>query len=285
MFKPNLACEPNGVLTFPKLASPKLDGIRCVTKFGDALSRSLKPIPNHYIREKLANFQNLDGEIIVGSVTAPDVYRVTNSGVMSQEGEPDFVYYVFDNPSMPADFQARYESIRLSLFPKFIKVLPQTLINSQGELDTYYGDLLSLGYEGAILRNLSAKYKHGRSTALSQDMLKLKPFADSEAVVVSAYEAMFNGNESFTNELGHTDRSTAAAGLIGKGMVGGFVVQDLTTGVVFDCAAGRSTHEERKEWWKNPPVGKILKYRYMPIGIKDKPRFPRFIGWRSSIDM
>ena len=41
-------------------------------------------------------FDGLDGEIIVGPATAEDVYRVTNSAVMSRDGEPDFTYWLFD---------------------------------------------------------------------------------------------------------------------------------------------------------------------------------------------
>jgi ATP-dependent DNA ligase len=136
-----------------------------------------------------------------------------------------------------------------------------------------------------MLRNPNATYKYGRSTPKSQDLVKLKPFQDSEAIVLGVYEAMFNGNEAVTNALGHTERSTHKENLSGKGMLGGFHVRDLHTGVEFDCAPGKSSHAERTEWWNSKPVGKILKYRFLPVGIKDKPRHCRFIGWRDMRDM
>ena len=85
-------------LTYPLIASPKLDGIRCLIVDGVAVSRSLKPIRNKYVQSILGSheFNGLDGELVVGSPTDPDVYLKTNSGVMSVEGEPDFTYLVFD---------------------------------------------------------------------------------------------------------------------------------------------------------------------------------------------
>ena len=285
MFKTNLACEAAGPVTFPKLASIKLDGIRVVTKFGGALTRSLKPVPNLHIREMLSKYQNLDGEVIVGSASAPDCYRATNSAVMSHEGEPEFTFYAFDDLSGGGTYKERLARLRARDLPDFIKVLDQTLIESQAQLDAYYSDSLERGFEGAILRNLDAEYKYGRSTAKSQDMLKMKPFQDSEAVILSAYEALENQNEAFTNELGQTERSTHAEHKVGKGMLGGFVVKDLKTGIQFNCAPGKLTHAERTELFGQPLEGKILKYRSMSYGVKDAPRFPRFIGWRSTLDM
>lgn len=101
-FKPMLAAavEDVSALTFPLIASPKLDGIRCIVRNGVAYSRSNKPIRNRYIQQCVSEYssdlEGLDGELIVGSPTACDVYRVTNSAVMSADGTPDFKFFVFD---------------------------------------------------------------------------------------------------------------------------------------------------------------------------------------------
>ena len=51
--KPMLAgkCEQPESLNFPLLATPKLDGIRCLKINGRALTRSFKPVSNRFIRE------------------------------------------------------------------------------------------------------------------------------------------------------------------------------------------------------------------------------------------
>lgn len=97
--KPMLAVDAPTKISFPMLASPKLDGIRCTVWGGEAFSRSLKPIPNAFVTETIraaALPYVLDGELVVGPAQAKDVYRRTVSGVMSRDGEPDFTFWVFD---------------------------------------------------------------------------------------------------------------------------------------------------------------------------------------------
>ena len=43
--------------------------------------------------------------------------------------------------------------------------------------------------------------------------------------------------------------------------------------------------EEDKELWNNNPIGKIIKYKYFPVGQKDKPRFPIFLSFRHPNDI
>ena len=97
--------EPQA-LRFPCLASPKLDGIRCHIFNGQAMSRSGKPIRNYFVQMILGHqaLNGLDGELVVGNMSAPDVYNRTSSGVMKKSGEPDFKFLVFDwygEPTMP----------------------------------------------------------------------------------------------------------------------------------------------------------------------------------------
>jgi DNA ligase-1 len=47
------------------------------------------------------------------------------------------------------------------------------------------------------------------------------------------------------------------------------------------------TQAQRDELWgkKAGMVGKIIKFRYFPTGMKDAPRFPTFVGFRDPRDM
>src|SRR5688572_14503491 len=112
MFKPMLAATIKDIkeLTFPLLASPKLDGIRCVILNGKAVTRNLKPIPNDFIRNFLEShpeLDGLDGELMLNDPPAPKKIEIeegeggldfnhVQSAVMSSDGEPDFYYAVFD---------------------------------------------------------------------------------------------------------------------------------------------------------------------------------------------
>ena len=292
-FKPQLAADITKLtvpVTFDKLLSVKLDGIRLSTWKGMPLTRSLKHIPNKHVQALMRWVPYKDGELIVGPPNAPDVYRQTFSGVMSIEGTPDFTYYIFDDLT---DFSLTFEQ-RLnkladieSKLPSWCRVLQQYRVKSQDQLESLYAKFLDEGYEGAMARNPDSMYKFGRCTVNSQDSLKVKPFMDAEAEILAVYEAEENLNEAFTNELGYTDRSSHAENKLGKGMAGGFIARDLTTGVEFRCAPGCLSHSERFAIWKlnHAYVGKVLTYRSMTVGVKDKPRHPRFKGWRSPLDM
>lgn len=280
MFKPNLANPPDGPIFFPKLYSYKLDGIRVLTKFGTTLTRTLKPVPNLHIREMLEKYPGLDGEVIVGSPAANDVCRKSMSAVSTIEGEPQFTFYVFDKLDCDLPFDEKYKLLveEAKTWPPYIELLYQTLIESKEDADSFYAFALDMGYEGAMARNPKAKYKFGRSTAKSQDLLKLKEHHDDEAVIESVYEAMHNENEATIDELGHTKRSSHQENLVPAGMIGGFNV--LYKGTRFKVAPGKISHDERKALWqiRDTLVGKKVKFRAMAYGQKDAPRQGRALG-------
>ena len=287
MMKPNLASEPDAKypLTFGKYASSKLDGIRGLTQYDTCLTRSLKPVPNVLLREAMTAVQGLDGEFICGEPTAPDCYHKTYGAVMTEDRHmDDITFYAFDVLDKTLPFVDRYLKLLDLKLPSFVQVLPQIYLESQEDLTAFYNTQLQLGYEGAILRNSSALYKEGRATAKSQDMLKFKPFLDSDAIVVDVYEAMTNNNEAFTDELGRTARSSHAENLIGNGMAGGFTVR--MGDKVFNIAAGKLNHDQRREVLlnKHKYIGQLCTFRHLPIGEKDVPRHGRFIRWRSQLD-
>lgn len=295
-FKPTLAVAADfAKIQYPVYASPKLDGIRCSIVDGKALSRTLKPIPNLHVSKALSReaFAGLDGELIVGSPTSKTVYTETVSGVMRVSGEPDVAYYVFDYHDIPAaTYRHRLDLLKAhvpehaQLADVSINLLEQVLIGHQDDMLAYEAAKVEEGYEGIILRSPSAPYKFGRSTVNEGYLLKVKRFEDSEAVIIGFEEEMSNGNTAETNELGRTKRSTAAAGLVGKGSLGAFLVRDLTTGVEFSVGTG-FTAEQRATAWRSRDrlVGSLIKYKFFPVGVKDKPRHPVYLGARSALDI
>lgn len=272
-------------LTYPVLASPKLDGIRACVVGGKLLSRSLKPIPNASIRQALewTGFEGLDGELICGNPTDDDVYRRTNSFVMAQNKFGYFTYYVFDKWDEPGGYMDRAFKVlsKKDGFPAHMQWHPNTPIHDREHLDAYEAEQTELGYEGIMLRSYDGAYKFGRSTALEGLLLKVKRFEDSEAELIGIEEEMFNGNEAQTNELGRTKRSTAKAGLVGKGTMGALVMRDIHTGVEFKIGTGFTASQRAAKW----PIGSVHVYKHFPVGVKDKPRHPVYKGPRSKIDI
>lgn len=288
-FKPMLAdtCEDITKLKYPVLASPKLDGVRALVINGKLMSRSLKPIPNAYAQKLFAGLpEGTDGELGVGDPTGKNFYRDTVSAVMREEGEETKLhYYIFDNFTYPGGFRIRYEAMKF----EYNDILMHTVIRDSEELEIYENGCLEAGYEGVMVRSLDGPYKYGRSTVKESYLLKIKRFKDAEAVVTGTYELMNNENEAFTNELGRTARSSEQEGLVASGILGGFEVKGITgeyTGVEFRVGGG-FTLLERQDLWKQRRalLGKIVKYKYFPLGSKDKPRFPTFLGWRDKIDL
>jgi DNA ligase-1 len=292
-FKPLLSAKADKEdlhkLSYPLLASPKLDGIRAVVLNGQLVSRTLKPIPNNHIRNTLSQpqYEGFDGELIVGSPTDPDIYLKTNSAVMSVEGEPDFMFHVFDRHDMSAPFSERIGSLNAVVPPySHISVLGHVQINSEKALVEYQEWCLYQGYEGVMIRRPSASYKYGRSTLKEQTLIKLKVFDDSEATIVGMTEEMHNANEATTNALGHTERSSHKENKVGKGRMGTLVVRDLDNGIEFEIGTG-FTAQQRQEFWDQAKdvIGRVAKYKYFAHGVKTKPRHPVFLGFRDLIDM
>ena len=283
-------------LKYPVAVSPKIDGVRCLMKDGVALSRSLKPIPNLFIQDwaarHTASLHGMDGELVVGRVTAPDVFNRTQSGVMSVEGEPDFTYIVFD---IWCDGETPYDRREEILFERLylnragverVDILPSRRVYSETELLEYEAWAVDSGFEGIMIRDPTAPYKYGRSTVKEGYLLKLKRFEDSEAVIIGFQERMHNANERTTDNLGHAKRSSAKAGLVPTGTLGSFEVRDIHSGAEFTCGTGLSDDQRRRYWdSREGLVGKIIKYRYLPVGVKEAPRHPVFLGFRDERDM
>jgi len=281
-------------LAFPLLGSPKLDGVRALMFEGVLVSRSLKAIPNVFLQKKaLADVAHgLDGELIVGDPMAGDAFRQTSSGVMSQDGEPNVCFHVFDYFKTPdAPFARRFEIVQShvsflaeTLGIKWVKLVEHIRLETMEELLAYEEQCLSQGYEGVMLRSLDGPYKFGRSTFKEGHLLKLKRFEDSEAEVLDVLELMHNENEQTKDNLGAAKRSNHKAGMKAGGTLGALRVRDVRTGVEFDIGSG-FTASQRQELWKDPPIGKLANYRFFPSGSKDKPRFPVFHGFRDPEDL
>lgn len=320
-FKPLLAATADADLSklrYPVLASPKLDGIRCVMRDGKALSRKLKPIPNDFVRNWCESClpDGLDGELMLRDHRTP--FNEVSSAIMSKAGEPDFVFMAFDlldgqrwKEPEAIPFEQRLVGIRdiirrrdrqgsgvggqqfPSAGPRLIEV-PQEHVTSEDELRAIVARHLDAGYEGTMVRDPNGIYKFGRSTLKEGILLKIKPFVDEEAVVIGVVEQMHNTNEAEVDNLGHTKRSSAKAGKVGKGVLGALRCRTVTDGVEFEIGTGFTDEQRRSIWERNehPAVDDILgrqvkfKHQPPPGGRKpgEAPRFPVFLGFRAMED-
>lgn len=276
-------------LRFPVLASPKIDGIRCVIRHGQPLTRSLKPIPNRHIRAALSGFPALDGELVVGDPTDPKAWNKTSSAVMSHDGEPEFTYFVFDTVVEDIAFSERLQiaKSRAGMYGPMVRFLHHAVVNDLSELTALEEDYVNAGYEGIMLRDPAGPYKWGRSTAKEGYLLKLKRFDDSEVIVIDIKERMSHVGEFKTNALGLTERDHKKENFVGAGDLGALRCcwldhsrpQDL-----FDVGSG-FTAEQRELWWASPPIGRCVRIKHQGLTPDGKPRFPIFQGFRDERDL
>lgn len=298
-FKPMLAAEADLTkLRFPLIASPKLDGVRALVKGGVVLSRSLKPIPNRHVQELFGcpELEGFDGELIVGSSTDPQCFQNTSGAVRRADGEPDVTFYAFDRWDKPLPYMARLMSMVpwLNLFGEDLEMHYSEVIEDMAALEAFEAKCLNDGYEGVILRDPEGPYKFGRSTAKEGYLLKLKRFKDSEARILAVEELMHNGNEAKKNELGRTERSSHKENLVPAGTMGRLYVEDIHTGQRFYIGTGFDMETRGHFWGLRESVadsslwkagGLIVKYKFFPVGVKELPRHPVYLGLRDEFDM
>ena len=284
-------------LTFPTLATPKIDGIRALRLGNDLISRQYKQIRNVKIREILSKLlpEGSDGEIITAGT-----FQDVSSSVMKSGGtenfEKPFTFYWFDY--VKDDPKKPYEKRMLDM-KEYIEENPDVLLHAQGKIiplfpssltsiegvAKYEETALADGFEGVMLRSPKGPYKMGRSTLREGTLLKLKKFSDAEAIVIDTQELFHNTNEKVRSENGENKRSQKKEGKVAGGKLGALVVQ-TDDGVRFNIGSG-FTDEQRHEFWKGREalVGQFAKFKYFEVGSKDAPRFPTFLGFRSEEDM
>jgi len=299
-FRPMLACETPEPLEklvvlghFPMYASYKLDGIRAVVKDGVVLSRTLKPIPSKFVQDTFRGLEGFDGELGTGNPCSSTFYRDTFSAVMTHGCQTPVKFYVFDRFwGYNGPYSARLRSLddlATELEPKRVEVLYQDLVDSVDGVLNLEGLALNLGYEGLILRRQDAPYKFGRSTLNQGYLVKIKRTLDAEAEIVGFEELMHNSNEAKVDARGLTTRTSHQANLVGMDTLGALIVRNLKDGVEFKIGVFKDFDKsELQRIWNSRnhgQLGRIVKYRYLPYGIKDKPRHPRMVGFRDPSDM
>lgn len=247
------------LLRYPLLSTPKVDGIRFLVVGGRAVTRSLNPIPNDYIRAWIeANLPDgVDGEI-----TVPGGFGATSSAVTRKDGTPDFTLHVFDwVHAAPYRVRVASAGVLANIDPR-IRVLAPVEIKDEAELWAFEDKCLAEGHEGVILRDPAGAYVCGRTKEEDGLMLKLKRHRDDEAVILTVYPMDGSDTEA-----------------------GGFAVE--WKGVRFNLAWNSSLGLSRADAWYmyESLRGRIVRFRHQPNGAKRLPRFPVLTGFREGWDL
>lgn len=320
-FKPQLAIDATDhleTIQYPKIFSYKLDGIRMIShpELG-MVSRRLKQIPNRQLREKFKHILDwckntnhiLDGEIYSHYRTFQEITRAcmtkdftdpfTVKKLMKEmdmkhdiqynlyvsELLKDMEFHCFDALSVmdkDESFNVRYQ--RIPSLGGLIKV-EQSIVNNADEVMERFDIALQDDYEGLMLRDPDSQYKFGRSTLKEEIILKVKPFEtfDSEIIGVVQATKVDPNAEKTINELGRSVTSKKKGDRIPIEMAADFEVMFREHKVKPQIALPEI---ERVEIWKNKDdyIGKIIEWKGLMVGAKDKPRHPTFVRFREDCD-
>jgi len=296
-FKPMLA--PNDIInideiTYPVLVSKKLDGIRCIFYDGKMLSRSLKPIRNKKLQERfkhLAELSKTDGVIFDGELYSEKLnFQEITSCVMSYDKEiPNgLTFYCFD---CIKDFDEPFED-RVDRIQEYrtkslcgFKIVEQDKVSNSTRLNRLYSHYTEiLDGEGIIIRDPRGKYKLGRATLKEGLIYKMKRYYTFDAEIIGVEERMENVSESYTNELGQSQKHRCKEDMKPTGIASAFIVK-MEDGTEQKVSL-TGTERERTRIWKDRDemIGKIIEFKAMKVGSKDKLRHPVFLRFRLDKD-
>jgi DNA ligase-1 len=234
--------------------SEKLDGVRGYWTGRQLISRSGKAfaVPAWFTK----NFPPvpLDGELWRGRQQFSDVMRTVQRQTPS-EAWKTVRYMIFDAPAAAGGFESRLDVARqwFRQHPTpHVAIVEHEICKNEAHLQQKLAQVEALGGEGLMLRKPQSPYTVGRS----DDLLKVKTFADAEAVVVQ-----------------HLPGTGRHAGRLGA------VLVELPNGVRFAIGTGFSDAERDHP----PPIGSTITFRYQGYTEAGVPRFAAFIRIREPL--
>lgn len=310
--KPFKGCKrvelKNGI-EFPCGLSFKIDGFRGMNYDGQVNSSSGKRFPNIYTHDLMIQAADiidcLDGELCRGEPNDKNLMQQCTSAFNSIKGEPDFTFWVFDDfTDLDMPFEKRYiryhqrvsignDELERRGLPRFLRAVEYRNIENQEQYDAMVVEAATLGYEGLYGKKWKGKYKHGRGTPVQATCWKDKPWTDEEGVITDFVEMEENTNEAFIDELGRTKRSTHQDGMVGKGALGSYVVENPKytdengKPIPFRVSCGSMTMAERYARWasRENERGETITYKFFDFGIVDVPRSAIYKCHRPEFDL
>jgi len=163
------------------IIQPKLDGIRCravIDGKGNATLYSSQDnviisVPHINIALGLMKLKDieLDGELYVHGMPFEDIVSIAKRTKNIHPNSQDLQYHIFDIIKEQLQHQRIRNLISMMPTDRSIKRVTSYGVGSIQAIERRYKQFINEGYEGFILRHLTALYKRSRATTL----LKYKP--------------------------------------------------------------------------------------------------------------
>lgn len=236
---------PPGIDPKAYLVSEKLDGVRAIWDGTTLRFRSGRSVaaPAWF----LAGLPKtpLDGELWIGRRRFDELSGAVRRAEPLDADWRSLTYRVFELPAGEGTFEQRADQLK-ALASGVVVPVEQQRFKSNAELRAKLKQVVDAGGEGLMLHRADAPLASGRSDLL----LKLKPLADAEAVVVR-HEP---GKGRLAGQLGALELQTP-------------------DGLHFKLGTGFTDAQRRDP----PPIGATITYRYRDLTPSGKPRFASFL--------
>ena len=279
---------------FPCYVQPKLNGVRALYQDGVFQSRDEKlwkrPVLKHLVDDlQQLGLENavLDGELYVHGWRLQRI----NGAIAVNRNEPcadtlNVEYHIFDIVDPTKKFSERWLPVAYGLKESTLehcKIVTTDYVHSPEEMERYFHHYTSKGYEGIMLRP-DGPYEFGETphgTQKRSDTLwKYKQWQDAEFVClgVTHGEGKASIGIGALTLASHCER-TLHNGTVLKGLdaYNSKPDSDAWWHGGFNVGTGFSD-DERIEFLRNPPIGKLVRVRYLELTADGIPFNPSFLA-------
>lgn len=261
-FEERRLTEPKFGWKWPVIVQPKLDGERCrvvirdnkITLLSSECNEIISvPHINNYFQKFFGyEFPEFDGELYLHGLDFSEIHSIVSRKENIHEQSELMQLHIFDFVS---DLPQLTRTHRLDAYGWSgsgpLKLVSSRIAFSMSEIMIIYNSFIDLGYEGIIIRHTRAPYVRKRS----RFMLKFKPKKDDYYKIIGVNQAISIAGEPLS-------------------MIGAFQCQG-SDGTPFKIGAGKLTHEERKNLWKDRHtlIDSFAHVQYQNITSGGVPRF------------
>ena len=232
--------------------SEKYDGVRAYWDGQNLRFRSGHPVHAPTWFTAALPPEALDGELWIGRGRFDAVSAIVRKQQPVDAEWRQVRYMLFEAPDSPGTFSERIlhlQQVVARTRVDFLQVVKQFRVADNAALQKQMRALVNAGGEGLMLHRADALYHGGRS----DDLLKLKPYLDAEAIVIA-----------------HIPGKGRLQGMLGA------LLLKMPDGKQFRLGSGFSTAERQ-----NPPaLGATVTYRYQALNARGIPRFARYVRVR-----
>ncbi len=236
------------------LVSEKLDGVRALWNGKELRFRSGNRVNAPAWFTEALPAQPLDGELWLGRGEFDRLSGIVRKAQPDDTEWRQVRYMLFELPDAPGTFSQRIEQMQTLVAQAqipWLQVVEQFRVRDRAELQTRLEEVLKHRGEGLMLHRADADYATGRS----DDLLKLKPWLDTEAKVIEHLP----GKGKYSDMLGA-------------------LRLEMPDGKRFNLGTGFSDAVRRSP----PAIGALVTYRYRELNPNGLPRFASYLRVREA---